>query len=108
MVNNKSLQPLANELPSHFADRLGIYYASLVNQEHKKEKGQFFTPREIASLMGSFAKSTDTSLRILDPGCGTAILTCAIIEHLVSNKNLHSIELVVYETDNDLIPFSKQ
>ena len=31
MVNNKSIQPIANELPSHFADRLGIYYASLVN-----------------------------------------------------------------------------
>ena len=108
MVNNKSIQPLANELPSHFADRLGIYYASLVNQEHKKEKGQFFTPREIASLMGSFAKFSDASLRILDPGCGTAILTCALIEQLVSNKNLQSIELVVYETDNDLIPLSKK
>ena len=58
--------------------------------------------------MGSFAKYSGTSLRILDPGCGTAILTCALIEHLVSNKNLLSIELVVYETDNDLIPLSKQ
>ena len=108
MVNNKSIQPIANELPSHFADRLGIYYASLVNQEHKKEKGQFFTPIEIASLMGSFAKFSDASLRILDPGCGTAILSCALIEHLVSNKNLQSIKLVVYETDNDLIPLSQK
>jgi adenine-specific DNA-methyltransferase len=108
MVNNKSIQPIANEIPNHFADRLGIYYASLVNQEHKKEKGQFFTPKEIASLMGSFAKTSNTSLRILDPGCGTAILTCALTEHLLSNKNLQSIELVAYETDNDLIPFSKK
>ncbi len=108
MVNNTSIQPTANELPSHFADRLGIYYASLVNQEHKKEKGQFFTPREIASLMGSFVKTSNTSLRILDPGCGTAILTCALVEHLLLNKNLQSIELVVYETDNDLIPLTKK
>ena len=108
MVNNKSIQPITSELPSHFADRLGIYYASLVNQEHKKEKGQFFTPREIASLMGSFASSLNSSLRILDPGCGTAILACALIEHLVTNKNLQSIELVVYETDSDLIPLSKK
>ena len=108
MANKISIQPIANELPSHFADRLGIYYASLVNQEHKKEKGQFFTPCEIAKLMGSFANSSDTSLSILDPGCGTAILSCTLIEHLVSNKNLKSIELLIYETDNDLIPLSKK
>ena len=107
MVNNKSIQPFANELPSHFADRLGVYYTSLVTQEHKKEKGQFFTPIEIASLMGSFATSSNKSLRILDPGCGTAILTCALIEHLILNKNLQTIVLVVYETDNDLVPFCK-
>jgi adenine-specific DNA-methyltransferase len=108
MVNNNSIQPIINELPSHFADRLGIYYSSIVNKEHKKEKGQFFTPREIASLMGSFAKSSDSSLRILDPGCGTAILTCALLEHLLANRNLKSIELVVYETDNDIIPLLKK
>ena len=51
MVNNKSIQPIANELPSHFADRLGIYYASTVNQEHKKENGQFFTPVPIARFI---------------------------------------------------------
>jgi hypothetical protein len=106
MVNNKSIQPIVNELPSRFADRLGIYYSKLVNQEHKKENGQFFTPVEIAILMGSFSKSSDSSLRILDPGCGTAILTCALIEHLASNNNLRAIELVAYETDNDLIPLS--
>ena len=108
MVNNKSIQPIVSELPSHFADWLGIYYASLVNQEQKKEKGQFFTPLEIAALMGSFASFSGSSLRILDPGCGTAILSCALIEHLILDKNLHSIELVVYETDNDLIPISEK
>jgi adenine-specific DNA-methyltransferase len=108
MLNNISIQPIVNELPSVFADRLGVYYASKVNQEHKKEKGQFFTPKEIAYLMGSFANTRKDSLRILDPGCGTAILTCALIEHLLSYKILKSIELVVYETDNDLVPLSKK
>ncbi len=108
MIDNKSIQFILNELPSHFADRLGIYYSTLVNQEHKKEKGQFFTPMEIATLMGSFAKAPQASLRILDPGCGTAILTCALVEHLVSYKILKTIELVVYETDKDLVPLSKK
>ena len=96
MENNKPQQPLANELPCHYADRLGTYYTSLVNQEHKKENGQYFTPVEIAVLMGSFSDYSNTTLRILDPGCGTAILTCALAEHLATNKNLKSIDLVVY------------
>lgn len=108
MTNNKPIHPLADELPSQYADRLGVYYTSLVNQEHKKNNGQFFTPIEIAALMGSFISSNIPSVRILDPGCGTTILSCALVEHLINNKNLKSIELVAYETDSNLIPLSKK
>ena len=109
MTNNNFVQPLLQELPSHFADRLGVEYASLVSQEHKKMNGQFFTPIEIASFMASHSQSDGNSVRILDPGCGSAILSCTLIEHLVnSNKNLKSIELVAYETDAALIPISEQ
>lgn len=109
MANKKLIEIIANELPSHYADRLGLKYAKSVNQEHKKTNGQFFTPVEIAGLMGTFAESGQISLRILDPGCGTAILTCALIESLVeSNKKLKEIELIVYETDKALIPYTKE
>ena len=71
------------ELPSQFADFLGINYTSTVTKEHKKEEGQFFTPQEIANFMGKIAyKSNSKNISILDPGCGTAILTCALIENL--------------------------
>lgn len=104
-----SVVPIHNELPSHFADRLGVLYTSLVTQQHKKENGQFFTPIEIASFMGSLSKFERDFVRILDPGCGTVILSCTLIEHLAnSNKSLKSIELVCYETDLELIPYSKQ
>lgn len=109
MTSNKLLDPLLNELPSHFADRLGVCYAKSVNQEHKKANGQFFTPVEIAGLMGSFANYDGANLRILDPGCGIAILTCALLEVLSGkNKKLETVDLVVYETDNELIPYSKK
>jgi adenine-specific DNA-methyltransferase len=109
MGNHKSIQPLAQELPSHYADRLGIYYSSLVNQEHKKEKGQFFTPIKIAELMSSFVECNNNLVKILDPGCGTAILTCALVEHLtIKNHSLQKIELIIYETDKELIPLSKK
>ena len=108
MANKKLIGQITNELPSHYADRLGLSYAKSVNQEHKKTNGQFFTPVEIARLMGTFAESGESSLRILDPGCGTAILTCTLIESLVQNKSkLKEIDLTVYETDKALIPYTK-
>lgn len=96
-------------MPSEYADKLGVLYSKLVNQGHKKEQGQFFTPIEIARLMGSFVDATGSSVRILDPGCGAAILTCALIEHLATtNSSLRKIDLIVYETDRELIPYTKK
>lgn len=109
MKNITHIEPFENELPSEYADRLGIYYTKLVSLKHKKENGQFFTPIPIANLMASYCDLENDTLRILDPGCGTAILTCALLENLINrNANLHFIDLVAYETDPDLISFSKK
>ncbi len=109
MGNKNSIQPIEQELPSRFADRLGDVYAYSVSQQHKKENGQFFTPVEIASLMASYSGFEGNSVRILDPGCGSAILSCNLIEHLANtNKALKNIELVAYETDSELSPISLQ
>lgn len=107
-MENRSIDQSGNyELPSHFADRLGISYASSVSQEHKKENGQFFTPIEIAGLMASYSEFKDSSVRILDPGCGSAVLSCALIEHLVNyNQNIETVDIVAYETDAELISIS--
>ena len=108
MGNSAEIYPMKNELPSRFADRLGLVYASSVNQQHKKENGQFFTPVEIASLMASYAEFDGDTVRMLDPGCGSAVLSCALVEHMAhSNPNLTSVHLVAYETDVKLIPISK-
>ena len=70
-------------LPSEFADSLGLQYTATVTKEHKKEEGQFFTPKEISSFMGNIASEpTSKNISILDPGCGTAILTCSLIEKI--------------------------
>lgn len=109
-MNGKiNIDPFDKELPSEFADRLGVYYAKQVTQKHKKDNGQFFTPTPIAHLMASFCDLIDSNLKILDPGCGTAILTCALIEHLTErNPNIELIELVAYETDIELISYSQK
>lgn len=109
MGNRNSVQPIEQELPSHFADRLGVAYASSVSQEHKKENGQFFTPIEIAGIMASYSEFDGVSIRILDPGCDSAVLSCNLIEHIANtSKILKTIELVAYETDSELIPISQQ
>lgn len=94
--------------PSKFADNLGVKYASTVSKEHKKEKGQYFTPTAISNFMSSIAAQPKSSnINILDPGCGTAILTCSLIERLME-FNLKSIRLVAYETDITLLPYTEQ
>jgi len=87
-------------VPSILADNLGCQYSKKVDAKIKKELGQFFTPRPIAKLMASFSSFNGENISILDPGCGTSILSCCLIESLVEkNKNIRKIELTVYETD---------
>lgn len=102
------LNPLPNELPSQFADRLGQVYAKTVTTQHKKNNGQFFTPTAIAHFMAGLLTQTKEKLKILDPGCGTAILSASLIETLAEhNEHIKEIELVVYETDSDILPYTK-
>jgi adenine-specific DNA-methyltransferase len=101
------ISPLRDELPSQYSDRLGVAYSSQVTNEHKKEKGQFFTPFEIAQYMGKLCTYEKSNLKILDPGCGTLVLSCSLIENLVkTNPNIKTIELFAYETDTDLLPYT--
>jgi len=102
-----TIQPYNQELPSDYADRLGVFYTEKTTPKHKKHNGQFFTPIPIARLIASFCDVKKSRIKILDPGCGTAILSCALVEHLVaSTHDLEFIELVTYETDSDLISFA--
>jgi adenine-specific DNA-methyltransferase len=111
---NQSVQqiqviPLLGEAPSAYADRLGVYYSSLVTKDHKKNNGQFFTPLQIANFMASFCKVDKEKLKILDPGCGIGILSTALIEALIIRaKRIKIIELVVFETDINILPFTEK
>ena len=104
-----NIEPLYNELPSDYADRLGVYYTNKVTVQHKKESGQFFTPTAIARLMASLCNSHVNRIKLLDPGCGTTVLTCALIEYLIEhNPDIELIELVAYDTDPDLIFYAQK
>ena len=108
MLDPVNLCANENELPSHFADRLGVLYAKTVTTQHKKDNGQFFTPTKIAHFMAGLVSQTKNKLKILDPGCGTAILSSSLIETIiVRGDDITDIELVVYETDKDILPYTQ-
>jgi adenine-specific DNA-methyltransferase len=107
MKNDEIILPKDRELPVEYADRIGLSYSAFVTQHHKKNKGQFLTPSAIARFMAGMATSDKSHISILDPGCGTVILSCALIEHLVAeNPNLEFISLDAYEIDKEIIPFT--
>lgn len=99
--------PLAGEKPSQFAERVGRWYADASAQKDKKHKGQFFTPLAISQFMGNLSTPSEkNSVSVLDPGCGLAILSCALIEHLIEDSKLETIALTLYETDKNVVPFT--
>ena len=110
MSRNVDIKPHVRELPSQFAERVGNAYATDSAQKDKRDKGQFFTPLAISRFMGSLAKHSDNAtIRILDPGCGSAILSCSLIEHLVDNNTtLKRIILDLYDTDTALMPYTEK
>ena len=108
MQTTLEIEKNTDTLPSKYADILGVKYTSTVSKEHKKGKGQFFTPTAISNFMGSIASEPKSkNITILDPGCGTAILTCALVENLIEFE-INSIQLVAYETDITLFPYTEQ
>jgi len=101
-------EPFRGELPSGYADYLGLYYTSKVSEEHKKNLGQFFTPIEIAKFMAEFCSHRKSRVRILDPGCGLGILSCALTEIIANNKEVKEVELVAFETDLEIIHLAER
>lgn len=105
--------PTARIIPTHLFERSlpPVLYAHKLTDDyigssqlcHRKERGQYFTPPEIASFMARLA--TDDGFlptRILDPGAGTGILSCAVCEHVVEKCMAKRIHIDAYEHDLDL------
>jgi len=89
--------------PSEYAEMIGLEYANHTTLEHKKENGQFFTSKSISDFMGNLAQPKSSEISILDPGCGTAILSCSLIEKLIQYGKVARIYLTLYETDGRII-----
>jgi len=108
-IESVHIMPIVGEKPSQYAERLGREYADTSFQKDKKHKGQFFTPLAISRFMGDLAiPPGKKSVSVLDPGCGLAILSCSLIEHLVESSCPDRISLSLYETDKNVVHLTEQ
>lgn len=85
-------------------------YLENMPKKERKKRGQFFTSKETAVYMASLfeLQSLSGDIKILDPGAGTGILSAAMVERLQSYRDIKSITLVCYETDENVLPILQE
>lgn len=85
-LNERALAFVAGELSRYSllstdADAKGIAYEAITSTTLKREKGQFFTPRNVIRMMVEMA-DPKPGQRILDPACGSGgFLVVALTHH---------------------------
>ena len=82
-----------------------IDYISSMSKQKRKKYGQFFTDINTARFMVKLFSDVDDkeTINILDPGAGTGILSCALIERFENNDKIKTINLTCYEDDSNVI-----
>ena len=78
-------------------------YQKNTKKTDRKKKSQFFTPLNVSKYMASMSKVRNKHLRILDCGAGTGILGLALLEDLLKDDLVETIEIDFYENDKDVI-----
>jgi len=82
------------------ADVLRIEACRGVPEARRSELGQFLTPPHVARRMAGMLAPFTRSVRLLDPGAGVGVLTCACIEHALDQaKPPQEIEIVAFELE---------
>lgn len=89
--------------------RTSEYIASMP-KEIRKKYGQFFTGIKTARFMaGIFDVSpVQEHISILDPGSGSGILACALVERLEKIDEIKTIKITCYENDSRIIKILKE
>jgi adenine-specific DNA-methyltransferase len=83
-------------------------FESSVTGEHRKERGQVFTPPEVARFMAGLLGTIPPEYFLLDPGAGIGMLTAAFCERIGKLHSPRSVTAHVFENDPQLIPLLKR
>ena len=70
--------------------------------------GQFFTPLGMADDMAKLIDINAEKVNILDPGCGTGILTIALLKRILESKKVAEVIVMLYEKDKQVITTLKK
>ncbi len=84
--------------PIEVCQIVGDWYVAHSDDARRREAGQFFTPPIVARYMANAAGALDDQARVLDPGAGVGILSCAICESALVQR-LSGLTIVAYESD---------
>ena len=89
-----------------YAVRLADIYSKHHKIEERKNKGQFFTPKEVSIFMAKLVSINQHEIKVLDPGAGTGILVASLCEVMKSINQDGNIKMIIdaYENDPNLLP----
>ena len=85
-----------------YAESLSDLYARTYDAESRKLKGQFFTPTQVSTYMARLFDVHQGTIRLLDPGAGTGVLTAAFCERLLDSDQTINLTIDAYENDRAL------
>ena len=110
MIMTARQKSTTTKTPSMYAEEFGNNFIASKNGANVASLGQYFTPKTVAGLIAeNFSESKTTTLKILDPGAGSGILSCMLCENIAGWKRKpNHIELIAYEIDKSLIPILKK
>ena len=94
-----------NQSLSDYTEIITDFYLNNTSDRYRKERGQYFTPKEISQLMIKQFNKIDKKeeIKILDPGAGVGIFESVFCEHILTNKNMiKKIIFDLYENDKKL------
>lgn len=70
----------------------------------KRALGRFYTPSSVAEFMANLFESVPDTVRLLDPGAGTGVLTHAMVSRLCSmERRPKRVEVSAFEIDDNAL-----
>lgn len=87
------------------AERNRVAALSGLNRTSQDSLGQFFTPARAAALIASMAwLPEEGSLRVLDPGAGSGMLSAALVARVLDERPNLAVHVVAVECDKAVLP----
>jgi adenine-specific DNA-methyltransferase len=92
----------------NFALDLQHRFEEGVTADRRKQRGQVFTPPEVARFMASLFGTIPSEYVLLDPGAGVGMLTAAFCERIAQLRSPRTVTAHAFENDPQLAPLPKQ